>query len=228
MKWWTLGQTIRQYASEFSPQDLICPYCSTEGRFTEIFGEEVGTQRNRHDGMHSDVWKCDVCANFTFVIWRSFETGQMMSHTQAVDWQAEPSPRGEPQPPKEWPEQAQTAMREASNAIAGRNWNSAGAMARRAVQAGVRAKGGKAKKGDALAGEIDSLKAQGLLTADLAAWAHEVRALGNLGAHPDGDIEELPEQDAREAVNFANYFLTYVFTLPHQIEQSKQRRTDKK
>ncbi len=75
-----------------------------------------------------------------------------------------------------------------------------------------------------LAGEIDELGKKGVLPAAMTEWAHEIRALRNIGAHPDATETSVEAKDANDIVKFLDYFLIYVYNLPKEIEQYRTRR----
>jgi hypothetical protein len=68
---------------------------------------------------------------------------------------------------------------------------------------------------------IDRLAAEHRITPALQAWAHELRLDGNEALHGDDDAtEEMTEQ-----MHHLTYFLlTYLYTLPNQIEEVRVRR----
>jgi hypothetical protein len=58
----------------------------------------------------------------------------------------------------------------------------------------------------------------------LAEWATELRLLGNEGAHPEIDQIEANPQDIRDAIEFLDVLLHYLYDLPAQIKQYRERR----
>ena len=88
----------------------------------------------------------------------------------------------------------------------------AAAMARRAAQ-GVCVERG-ADPGKRLADQIDQLGEQGELTARLVGLSHEVRVLGNSGAHPGDDgLEEVSRDEAEQAISFLEHLLSHVYII---------------
>ena len=87
-------------------------------------------------------------------------------------------------------------------------------MARRSIELAVNlmdAEGGNLKK------KIDDLADKKILSPILQAWAHEIRDIGNDGAHePD-----VSREDAEQAVYFAEMLFTYLFTLPGMIAERR-------
>jgi hypothetical protein len=98
-------------------------------------------------------------------------------------------------------------------------------MCRRALEEAVVSLEGKGK---VLFDKIDDLVQRQLITPDLAAWAHETRLAGKLGAHglENEDKKWNEEIDAQEIVEFSNWFFRYAFVLPKQLEQRRARLSD--
>lgn len=71
-----------------------------------------------------------------------------------------------------------------------------------------------------LAKRIDKAVEAGLLTKDLAQWAHEIRIFGNEAVH---DPVEVSEQEATEIKDFTELFLLYVFTLPGMLAERRAK-----
>lgn len=71
-----------------------------------------------------------------------------------------------------------------------------------------------------LAKRIDKAVEAGLLTKDLAQWAHEIRIFGNEAVH---DPVEVSEQEAAEIKDFTELFLMYVFTLPGMLAERRAK-----
>ncbi len=128
-----------------------------------------------------------------------------------------PSPR--PSPTDERIDKpARLALVEAKVCFAAGAINASATMARRAIQAGVIRKGATKDK---LRDQIDELRDKGLITADLAAWAHEVRYAGNDGAHPE---DEVTKGQAEDILELAEQFLTVLFVTPALAEERRKKR----
>jgi hypothetical protein len=104
-------------------------------------------------------------------------------------------------------------------------WRACLTMARRSIQAACLAKG--ADEGKKLHEQIDQLAAKGIITNDLKEWAHEVRHLGNDGAHPPKDPKDdlVDQKDAADALELAESFLETVFVVPALAAERKAKRT---
>jgi len=71
--------------------------------------------------------------------------------------------------------------------------------------------------------KLESLAQSGVIDARLSEWAHSVRAVGNDAAH-DPNVS-LSKDDARDALDFTEALLLYVFTLRRKFERFRQRRS---
>jgi len=80
-------------------------------------------------------------------------------------------------------------------------------------------------KGRKLKEEIDDLAAKNLILPIMKEWAHEVRELGNEGAHPRPGGAETTEKDAKDVVEFLSFLMTVMYDLPNQIEEFRKRKS---
>ena len=94
-------------------------------------------------------------------------------------------------------------------------------MARSALQAALR---DHQAQGRNLKREIDDLALKGILPPTMKDWSDHVRELGNDSAHPTPGQDSTNAQDARDIVNFLKFLLDYLYTLPYQIEQYRERQ----
>jgi uncharacterized protein DUF4145 len=58
-------------------------------------------------------------------------------------------------------------------------------------------------------------------------WAHELRELGNDAAHPGRSAPKSSAEDVRDVVEFFDFLLQYLYTLPHEIDEYRKRREKK-
>lgn len=96
------------------------------------------------------------------------------------------------------------------------NWDAAGLMFRRALEAGLKIKFPDIK--GTLYERIEKASKQHKLTPDLAAWSHEIRLGGNDAAH---DEEPFKKEDAERLSTFTNLVLLYLFTLPGMLDEAR-------
>ena len=78
----------------------------------------------------------------------------------------------------------------------------------------------KGAKENGLARKIQWLAKSNIITADMAAWADEIRLAGNEAAHEDGPVGKA---EASEIADFTELLLTYLFQLPGML--AKRRKT---
>jgi hypothetical protein len=103
----------------------------------------------------------------------------------------------------------------------GENWDAAAVMARSALQAALR---DCQAKGHNLKQEIDDLASKGILPPNMKDWSDHVRELGNDSAHPNSRQAPTNPQDARDIASFLDFLLEYLYALPYQIEQYRERQ----
>jgi hypothetical protein len=69
--------------------------------------------------------------------------------------------------------------------------------------------------------KMKALKDNGVIDQTLLDWATELRALGNEAAHGDGEISR---QDAKDALEFTEAMLSYIYTYRQSFDFFKRRR----
>jgi len=69
---------------------------------------------------------------------------------------------------------------------------------------------------------IKKLTETNVLTADLNAWATDIRLIGNMAAH---DVE-VTREDLDMMRGFADAVLKYIWTLPTQVQQRRKAQSD--
>ena len=72
-----------------------------------------------------------------------------------------------------------------------------------------------------LSARINRLAQAGRLTEALKDWAHQIRLDGNDAAH---DAQALELEDVERLADFARLVMTYLFTLPKEVEIARARR----
>ena len=122
--------------------------------------------------------------------------------------------------PDEWPENVGRFWVQAHRSLGDENWDATAVMARSALQAALRQ---QKAKGANLKQEIDDLASKGLLPPTMKEWADTLRELGNDSAHPKPDQVPTRPDDAKDIVRFLDFLLDYLYTLPHQITEYRER-----
>lgn len=124
--------------------------------------------------------------------------------------------------PLHLPDKVLRAFMDAANARRVQLWNPACGAYRRCMELALKA---FAPDVDAwkIEKRIDKLAAEHRITADLKAWAHELRLDGNEAVHGDEDAT----QEITDQMHHLTYFLlTYLYTLPKQVEEAHARRRE--
>jgi hypothetical protein len=80
----------------------------------------------------------------------------------------------------------------------------------------------KGFKGGALNSRIDDAARAHLITAEMAAWAHEIRLDANNQRHADESAELPSVADAEKAIEFANALAQFLFVLPARVELGRK------
>jgi hypothetical protein len=91
-------------------------------------------------------------------------------------------------------------------------------MARRTLEAIATDKGGKST--DPLAKRLGNMASSGMLQPTLAAWAKEVRLVGNVGAHAD-PLDTVSKEDASQLIEFLQALMDYLYVLPFELAQRR-------
>jgi hypothetical protein len=110
--------------------------------------------------------------------------------------------------------------REAWSSYYAGNRRAAIIMGRAAIQRAVR---GLGAEGAGLKKEINDLVSRGILTNDLAKFAHEVRISGDDAAHPE-ELGEVGQAEAEESLAFLDDFLRVTVAMPELAERRRKER----
>ena len=70
---------------------------------------------------------------------------------------------------------------------------------------------------------IDQAVADHIITADMGAWAHDVRLEANGQRHADGDFSIPTSQDADRVVDFAQALAQFLFVLPARVRSGREQ-----
>ena len=91
-------------------------------------------------------------------------------------------------------------------------------MFRRALQGALQ---NLDSKGNSLEEQINSLE---YIPSSIKDWAHQIRILGNWGAHPDKDgLRDINSQDVEDAMEFCTNFFKFIFILDQRVKEAKER-----
>jgi hypothetical protein len=217
--WWDLGEGSGFRGSEFELHRIVCPFCSERGNFSVEHRAEK-KKPNSKKALHFDTVKCGNCAGYVMVLWSAGrEFGSGLYAYQVLPW-----PLRLEEWPDHWPTDVGRYWLQAHRSATDENWDAAALMARSALQLALR--GHNAKAGS-LKAEIDDLAARGVLPPHMKEWAHELRDLANDAAHPGPGAPTSSSDDVRDVIEFLDFLLQYLYTLPHEIAEYRKRRQGK-
>lgn len=123
--------------------------------------------------------------------------------------------------PTSVPDKVARSFIEAASNRSSKLWNPACAAYRRTMELGLKAMSPDIEAWK-LEKRIDKLAAEHLITPALQAWAHELRLDGNEALHGD---EDATEEMAEQMHHLCWFLLTYLYTLPSQVEAIRARRS---
>lgn len=205
------------HGNELALHEITCAFCDETGKWV-LTSRSKKAEPNGRKILHFDTYSCVSCAGHVLVLWSASRHGGLHGY-RVLPW-----PLKLARHPKEWPEDVGRYWLQAKRSIASENWDAAAVMARSAMQLALRSHGAKGKN---LRDEVDSLAASGLLPPVMKEWAHELRDLGNDSAHPSPEQVATNPEDARATVQFLDYLLEYLYTLPDRIGQFRARRAQR-
>jgi len=217
--WWGLGEGYGNRGSELALYQVQCPFCLEEGNFAlEHHAEKK--KPNSSKKLNFDTYKCGNCAGYVMVLWSASEFGGGLHNFKVLPWVV-----GKIEAPKYWPEEVQRFWLQAHESVKNEIWDAAAVMIRSALQVALRLN--KAVGSD-LKSEIDDLATKGILPPIMKEWSDELRLLGNDSAHPKAEQAAKNPQDVKDAIEFLDYLLQYLYDLPKQITEYRTRKDNEK
>jgi hypothetical protein len=212
--WWDLGEWSGQTGTTLAVYQITCPFCLERGNFKTTFHAEK-KKPNSDKKLNFDTLECANCKGYVMCLWSA---GDRLHACRVLPW-----PLRIEEYPKHWPENVGRYWLQAHRSTADENWDAAAVMARSALQVALR---DQKASGANLKLEIEDLAAKGVLPPIMKEWSDSVRELGNESAHPKPDQPPTNRRDAKDIVQFLDFLLECLYTLPHQINEYRER--DKK
>jgi hypothetical protein len=125
--------------------------------------------------------------------------------------------------PDHVPEPLPRYFLQAADATKRGDWDASGSMSRKTLDVCTKLlMVGVANIPRDMGPRIDALARQGSITEDLRQWAHQIRLDGNDAVH---DADPFKKEEAEELLDFAELFLTYVYTLPGRLAARRRPHT---
>lgn len=217
--WWDLGEWSGHHGNTLALHQITCPFCMERGNFSVAFDAE----KKKPDGskvLHFSTLQCGNCIGYVMVLWSATSSCGVggMHDYRVLPW----AQRIEKAPP-EWQSDVGRYWLQAHRSLQDENWDAAAVMARSSLQIALRDQGAT---GNNLKQEIDDLGNKGLIPPVMRDWSHEVRELGNYSAHPTPEQAPTSPQDAKDIVQFTDYLLEYLYTIPHRIAEYRARKSE--
>jgi hypothetical protein len=186
-----------------------CPHCAVTSLFKPIASCVQRSQQNASITVVSAT-QCESCKQFALVIGQSQGLNQA-SRLIAFYPLGKPRDAVDPSVPKPIADDFAEALRcqhiQAYRACV--------VMCRRAIQSSALHLGAN---GGRLIDQIDDLSKNGIITAPLKEFAHEIRLTGNDGAHPDKDgLEDVAQKDGEAIIEFTREYLHHVYVMPAKL-----------
>jgi hypothetical protein len=206
--------------------DVFCPHCNIQVEARVIangqggFHNEGADQFNEIDAeYHGDMYYVALCrrCESPFLIRQSLYG--IPAEFETITAEDVLFPASSRLPIEGVPIPVRRAFDQALRCFTSSSFDACALMCRRALEALCKEFG--AKNGT-LQAKLNALSKQGKIDTRLLNWAHGVRAVGNDAAH-DTD-SELSQDDAKDALDFTEAILMYVYVLSCRFEAFEARR----
>jgi hypothetical protein len=212
---------------------LECPHCGVEKVGFSFSGEVQSPTGPPNTKRFRTVLICSSCEEIVVAIFdgspsATYSPSACPGDPRKFGWNIFKS---YPQPalskcPTHTPGELKRIFDQAANALKRRDPDASGAMSRKVVDVSTQQLlGEQSKKYSNIQGRIDALAAANKLTPDLKDWAHQVRLGGNDAAH---DLDPFTQEEADELLDFADLYLTYVYSLPARLKERRERSEKEK
>lgn len=200
-----------------------CPRCGTKAVFFGFHGQHHFRTDDFEQNYYDLFGVCGICNRGVIFSYRTEGGGPgPLNHIGTLD--AEFVVETAPVPPstdapRHTPENVSNFFRQGKASVDQGSWDAAGAMFRKALEVGLKAKFPEMPSDWTPYRLIEQAAKDHKLTPDLAEWAHRVRALGNHAVHGDPPFSE---SEAREISDFTRIVLEYLFTYPREMEIARR------
>jgi hypothetical protein len=217
--WWDLGEGSGYQGVDLALYRITCPFCLEDGNFETAYHAEK-KKPNSSKKLNFDTLKCGSCGGYVMVLWSSSEFG---ARDGLHSFKVLPWPLRYTKYPEHWPEEIGRYWLQAKRNLKDENWDAASLMARSALQLALR---DHKAQGKTLKKEVEDLASKGILPPIMKDWSDNVRELGNVSAHPKPGQPATDPKDAKDVVEFLDFLLEYLYTLPHRIKEYQGRSSE--
>lgn len=206
--------------------DVFCPECNMQVEARVICSGSGGFSSNALNPIdkvdaeyHGDTYSVALCrrCNSPFLIKQSHYG--IPGEFETITDEAVLFPHVSRLPAEGIPKSVLRPYEQAHRCFSASSYEACALMCRRCLEALCKS---LSASGRSLQARLDALSESGAIDRRLTQWAHGIRAIGNDAAH---DTEmELTKSDARDALDFTEALLLYVFALNARFQAFQQRR----
>jgi hypothetical protein len=196
---------------------LNCPHCA-QASIQIVAGQAIVPRENPDDIFSEErgytLMQCELCREVSLQVHEGvFYTANEVPHF------AYPATR---KLSNEIPESLRREFEEAQSCYNAKAFTASVVMVRRTLE-GISKDSGISER--SLMQAVKKMKDAGLMDTTLAEWADGLRVLGNQGAHFTGT--RVSQEDANDALAFAEALLDQIYVLRRRFEDFKKRRDAK-
>lgn len=206
--------------------DVFCPHCNIQAEARVIANGKGGFRNEAADRFeeiyaeyHGDRYYVALCrrCEAPFLIRQGLY--ERPAEYETLETEDVLFPSSSRSPLEGVPASVQRSFEQAGRAFTSSSFDACALMCRRSIEALCRELGAGS---GTLQAKLDALCATEIIDARLAGWAHSVRAMGNEAAH-ETDLE-VSKEDARDAMDFTEAILLYIYVLGRRFDAFKARR----
>jgi Domain of unknown function (DUF4145) len=195
----------------------VCPRCSIPSLHILVAGPFIKPAEGQAQPESNVLVQCQNCRAVMYVV------GKRHAHASIYEYKESfPLEDAEASVDKQIPEGVRDDFVEAFKCRSVDAYKATVVMCRRALQASCQQFKVEGKK---LIDQIDDLATKGRITGALRQMAHDIRKLGNDGAHPDEDgLGDVIQGDAEDIIEFTRQYFEHVYVMPAKSEAFRKRR----
>lgn len=216
-----MTQEETKNAFESAIRDLIdiCSHCGTQAHLNLLFTESH-REKNR-DIIYYATFRCVPCRKLVLKTFRFRQNEYDKSENLAAAGWQQKFPGEEISYAEKFegpvPSEVLEDFKEGVVCLHNKCFRAAVSMFRRSLQSALLERG--ADSGKDL---IEQIKGAAFLTQDMKDWTHNIRILGNWGAHPQNDnLKEVDQKVASETQSFLEEFFNYVYVMPSRVARAR-------
>ncbi|MFJ9057185.1 DUF4145 domain-containing protein [Streptomyces sp. NPDC102409] len=198
---------------------ITCPRCE-QPALAEVVGEAKGLDDDGSPPYMLELVRCGKCTRPYLVVEEDY--GEGWDGEPGVLWPYQQRPLS-----LHVPEDLRRTHEEGRRCFSAKAYTATAVMVRRTLEAVCVDQGmvdNKRGRPRPLFEMLEEMRDQGKIDGRLFEWAHELRSLGNQGAHYSGI--SVTREDAADGLALAEALLDYLYVLHAQFNRFKQRRQD--